>query len=82
MRGRRLKLEFGKQISGVWVVGIRAEHAVEQLAASSNFSEPDASLGFEKIGADCAGCALFRRCGQSAMRLRLDQATAGLGACA
>ena len=36
----------------------------------------------EKIGADCAGCALFRRCGQSAMRLRLDQATAGLGACA
>ena len=33
-----------------------------------------------KIGLDCAGCALFRRCGQSAMRLRLDQA--GLGACA
>jgi len=36
----------------------------------------------EKIGADCAGCALFRRCGQSAMRLRLDQTTAGLRACA
>lgn len=26
----------------------------------------------EKIGADCAGCPLFRRCGQSAMRLSLD----------
>jgi amino-acid N-acetyltransferase len=26
----------------------------------------------EKIGVDCAGCALFRQCGQSAMRLRLD----------
>jgi amino-acid N-acetyltransferase len=26
----------------------------------------------EKIGVDCAGCALFRKCGQSAMRLRLD----------
>lgn len=36
----------------------------------------------EKIGADCAGCALFRRCGQSAMRLRLDQTIAGLRACA
>jgi amino-acid N-acetyltransferase len=36
----------------------------------------------EKIGADCAGCALFRRCGQSAMRLRLDQALAGTRAVA
>jgi amino-acid N-acetyltransferase len=26
----------------------------------------------EKIGVDCTGCPLFRRCGQSAMRLRLD----------
>jgi amino-acid N-acetyltransferase len=26
----------------------------------------------EKISADCADCALFRRCGQSAMRRRLD----------
>jgi amino-acid N-acetyltransferase len=36
----------------------------------------------EKIGADCAGCALFRRCGQSAMRLRLDQSVAGIRAAA
>jgi amino-acid N-acetyltransferase len=28
----------------------------------------------EKIGADCAGCALFRRCGQHAMRVRLGEA--------
>lgn len=28
----------------------------------------------EKIGADCAGCTLFRRCGQSAMRIRLEWA--------
>lgn len=28
----------------------------------------------EKIGVDCGGCALFRRCGQSAMRLRLEDA--------
>lgn len=27
----------------------------------------------EKIAVDCAGCALFRQCGQSAMRLRLDE---------
>jgi amino-acid N-acetyltransferase len=27
----------------------------------------------EKIAADCASCPLFRRCGQSAMRLRLDE---------
>ncbi len=27
----------------------------------------------EKIGTDCAGCALFRRCGQAAMRLALDE---------
>lgn len=26
----------------------------------------------EKIAADCASCPLFRRCGQSAMRLHLD----------
>ena len=26
----------------------------------------------EKIGADCAGCPIFRRCGQSAMRVRID----------
>ena len=41
-----------------------------------------AALGFslvphawvpEKIKVDCAGCALFRTCGQSAMRLRLDE---------
>ena len=32
----------------------------------------------EKIGADCAGCALFRRCGQSAMRLQI-QSKAGYG---
>ena len=66
------------------------EHAGHEVIASV---EPGifARLGFslvphawlpEKIGADCAGCALFRRCGQSAMRLRLDQATADLGACA
>jgi amino-acid N-acetyltransferase len=36
----------------------------------------------EKIGADCAGCALFRRCGQSAMRLRLDQPAVSPGALA
>ena len=37
----------------------------------------------EKIGVDCAGCALFRRCGQSAMRLRLDDArSAASGAAA
>jgi amino-acid N-acetyltransferase len=29
----------------------------------------------EKIAADCARCPLFRRCGQSAMRLRLDVMT-------
>ena len=43
---------------------------------------PFARLGFsmvphawlpEKIGLDCAGCALFRRCGQSAMRLQLGE---------
>jgi amino-acid N-acetyltransferase len=33
----------------------------------------------EKIGADCAGCALFRRCGQSAMRLPI-QGKVALGA--
>jgi N-acetylglutamate synthase-like GNAT family acetyltransferase len=27
----------------------------------------------EKIAIDCAGCPLFRRCGQAAMRLRLDE---------
>jgi amino-acid N-acetyltransferase len=27
----------------------------------------------EKIAVDCAACPLFRRCGQSAMRLRLDE---------
>jgi amino-acid N-acetyltransferase len=27
----------------------------------------------EKIGLDCASCVLFRRCGQSAMRLQLDE---------
>jgi amino-acid N-acetyltransferase len=27
----------------------------------------------EKIAVDCAGCPLFRTCGQSAMRLRLDE---------
>ena len=27
----------------------------------------------EKIAVDCAGCALFRTCGQSAMRLRLNE---------
>jgi len=27
----------------------------------------------EKIKVDCAGCALFRTCGQSAMRLRLNE---------
>ncbi len=27
----------------------------------------------EKIAVDCAGCPLFRQCGQSAMRLRLDE---------
>ena len=41
-----------------------------------------AALGFslvphawvpEKIAVDCAGCTLFRTCGQSAMRLRLDE---------
>ncbi len=26
----------------------------------------------EKIAMDCAGCSLFRRCGQAAMRVRLD----------
>jgi amino-acid N-acetyltransferase len=38
----------------------------------------------EKIGADCASCALFRRCGQSAMRLDLTVQTSAtrLEACA
>jgi amino-acid N-acetyltransferase len=36
----------------------------------------------EKIGADCAGCALFRRCGQSAMRLPLDRSLGGARAVA
>jgi N-acetylglutamate synthase-like GNAT family acetyltransferase len=27
----------------------------------------------EKIATDCNGCPLFRRCGQAAMRLRLDE---------
>jgi N-acetylglutamate synthase-like GNAT family acetyltransferase len=30
----------------------------------------------EKIAVDCAGCALFRRCGQSAMRLQLPATAA------
>jgi len=37
----------------------------------------------EKIGVDCAGCPLIRRCGQSAMRLRLaDTSAARVGAAA
>jgi amino-acid N-acetyltransferase len=34
----------------------------------------------EKIATDCAGCPLFRQCGQSAMRLRLDEIHVQVGA--
>jgi len=36
----------------------------------------------EKIALDCAGCALFRQCGQSAMRLRLNEVRAPVTATA
>jgi amino-acid N-acetyltransferase len=34
----------------------------------------------EKIAHDCAGCPLFRRCGQDAVRLELDDVGRGLAA--
>ena len=71
---------------GSWLVdGIARKAAAAGFRTVCAFThEPGyfARLGFsmvphawlpEKIATDCAGCALFRRCGQFAMRLRLDE---------
>ena len=35
----------------------------------------------DKVALDCAGCAVFRACGQSAVRLQLDEVATGSHGC-
>jgi amino-acid N-acetyltransferase len=77
----RRGLQFGRAIVEQLVHDAHAA-GFDELCAFTHEPAYFARLGFslvphawlpEKIAADCAACPLFRRCGQSAMRLRLDE---------
>jgi N-acetylglutamate synthase-like GNAT family acetyltransferase len=74
-------LGYGRHLVNSLVHEARAQGFVS-LCAFTHDASYFSRLGFslvphawlpEKISVDCGGCPLFRRCGQSAMRLRLDE---------
>ncbi len=80
-------LGFGRILVESLTHAARAKR-YESICAFTHEPGYFAGLGFslvphawvpEKIAVDCAGCTLFRTCGQSAMRLRLDEVRVPIG---
>jgi amino-acid N-acetyltransferase len=83
-------LSYGRTLVESLTRDARA-HGYTTICAFTHEPAYFARLGFslvphawlpEKIAIDCAGCALFRQCGQSAMRLLLSERHAPARACA